>query len=70
MELENERIFEKRKEKFLNIGKRKTFTIFSTKGKWIAKDNFFVFTKKILFKFKKEFTIGALLILVGIIFLI
>jgi acetyl-CoA carboxylase carboxyl transferase subunit alpha len=65
-----EEIFERRKEKFLNIGKQKTFTIFSTKGKWIEKDNFFVFIKKILFKFKKELTIGALLILVGIIFLI
>ena len=65
-----EEIFERRKEKFLNIGKQKTFTIFSTKGKWIEKDNFFVFIKKILFKFKKELTIGALLILVGIVFLI
>ena len=63
-------IFEKRKEKFLNIGKQKTFTIFSTKGKWSAKDNFFVFVKEILFKFKKELIIVGLLILVGIVFLI
>ena len=62
-------IFEQRKEKFLNIGKRKAFTIFSKKRDWIVKDNFFVFVKKFLFTFKKELLIGVLLILAGIIFL-
>ena len=62
-------IFEQRKEKFLNIGKRKAFTIFSKERDWIVKDNFFVFVKNFLFTFKKELLIGVLLILAGIIFL-
>ena len=65
-----EEIFEQRKEKFLSIGKRKAFTIFSKESDWIAKDNFFVFVKEILFKFKKELIIVVLLILVGIVFFI
>ena len=69
-EYTREEIFEQRKEKFLSIGKRKAFTIFSKESDWVAKDNFFVFVKEILFKFKKELIIGMLLILVGIVFLI
>ena len=65
-----EEIFEQRKEKFLSIGKRKAFTIFSKESDWIAKDNFFVFVKGILFKFKKELIIVVLLILAGIVFFI
>jgi len=65
-----EEIFEQRKEKFLSIGKRKAFTIFSKESDWIAKDNFFVFVKEILFKFKKELIIVVLLILAGIVFFI
>jgi len=65
-----EQILEQRKEKFLNIGKRKTFTVFSKESDWAAKDNFFVFFKEILFKYKKKLVIGVLLILAGIIFLI
>ena len=38
-------IFAQRKEKFLNIGKRKAFTIFSKERDLIVKDNFFVFVK-------------------------
>ena len=65
-----EEIFEQRKEKFLSIGKRKAFTIFSKESDWIAKDNFFVFVKEILFKFKKELIIVVILILAGIVFFI
>ena len=65
-----EEIFEQRKEKFLSIGKRKAFTIFSKESDWIAKDNFFVFVKEILFKFKKKLIIVVLLILAGIVFFI
>ena len=65
-----EEILEQRKEKFLSIGKRKTFTVFSKESDWVAKDNFFVFFKEILFKYKKKLVIGVLLILAGIIFLI
>ena len=61
-------IFEQRKKKFLNIGRQKMFKIFSKERDWIAKDNFFVFVKEALFKFKKELLIVFLLILVGIIF--
>ena len=63
-------IFEQRKEKFLKIGKQKTFKVFSAKGKWITKNSFFTFFKKILSKFKKELIIGIILALVGIVFLI
>jgi len=46
-EYTREEIFEQRKEKFLSIGKRKSFTIFSKESDWVAKDNFFVFVKEI-----------------------
>ena len=63
-------IFQQRKEKFLSIGRQRAFKIFSKERDWIVKDNFFVFAKEILFKFKKELLISVLLILMGIIFLI
>ena len=62
-------IFQQRKEKFFSIGRQRAFTIFSKERDWIVKDNFFVFAKEILFKFKKELLIGVLLIFMGIIFL-
>ena len=65
-----EEILEQRKEKFLSIGKRKTFTVFSKESGLVAKDNFYVFFKEIPFKYKKKLVIGVLLILAGIIFLI
>jgi len=65
-----EKILEQRKEKFLSIGKQKTFTIFSKEREWITKDDFFVSAKKILFKYQKELIIGTFIILTGIIFLI
>ena len=65
-----EEILEQRKEKFLNIGQQRTFTIFSKKRDWIVKDDFFVSVKEILFKYKKELIIGVLIILTGIVFLI
>ena len=65
-----EEILEQRKEKFLNIGQQRTFTIFSKKPNWIVKDDFFVSVKEILFKYKKELIIGVLIILTGIVFLI
>ena len=63
-------ILEQRKEKFLNIGQQKSFTIFSKKHDWNIKDNFISSVKEILFKYKKEVTIGFFVILAGIIFLI
>ena len=64
-----EEIFVQRKEKFLNIGKQKTFTVFSKEAAWISKSNFFEFIKKILFKFKKELIIASL-IFAAVLFLI
>ena len=65
-----EEILEQRKEKFLNIGQQRTFTIFSKKRDWIVKDDFFISVKEILFKHKKELIIGVFIILTGIVFLI
>ena len=62
-------ILEKRKEKFLNIGQQRTFTIFSKKRDWIAKDDFFVSAKEILFKHKTKIIIGVFIILAVIVFL-
>ena len=65
-----EEIFEQRQEKFLSIGKQKTFTVFSRETTWIKESNFFVSIEKILFKFKKELIIIALLVFTAILFLI
>ena len=64
-----EEIFEQRKKKFLNIGKEKTFISLSKGVSWIKKDDFFTFIKEILFKFKKEILIAALLIILISFFL-
>jgi len=61
-------IVEQRKEKFLNIGKQRSFITFSKENKWIPKSSFFITIKENLFKFKKKITIISLLILVAIIF--
>tara|TARA_B100000686_G_scaffold98034_1_gene104961 strand:+ start:716 stop:1813 length:1098 start_codon:yes stop_codon:yes gene_type:complete len=66
----SEEILEQRKKKFLDIGKGKTFTVFSKESDWIVKSNFFKLFKETLFKFKKELIIGFLLVLAGIVFLI
>ena len=63
-----EEILKQRKEKFLSIGKQKAFTVFSKESKWILGDNFFIFVKKILFKFYKELIIIFLLIFFLIFF--
>jgi acetyl-CoA carboxylase carboxyl transferase subunit alpha len=64
-----EEIYEKRKEKFLNIGKQKAFTVFSNNNYWMKKENFFGLVKKNLFKFKKTFIVAAVIILL-LLFLI
>ena len=56
-----EEICEQRKDKFLNVGKNKTFTVFSNNKEWIKKGNFLSFSKNILIKFKKEILIGIIL---------
>ena len=65
-----EEIFEQRQEKFLSIGKQKTFTVFSRETSWIKESNFFASIEKILFKFKKKLIIIALLVFTAILFLI
>ena len=64
-----EEIFEQRKKKFLSIGKEKTFRVFPRGANWIRKDNFFTSIKQILYRFKKEFIIVALLVLMVFLFL-
>ena len=56
-----EEILKQRKNKFLNIGKEKSFKVFSNKKDWILKKN--IFKPKLLL-------ISATIILVGILFLI
>ena len=53
-----EEIIKQRREKFLNIGKEKTLTVFSKKSNWILRNNFF----NIIKKFKKELIVIVLLI--------
>ena len=64
-----EEIFEQRKEKFLSIGKQKSFQVFSGQANWFIKDNFSKAVKEFLLKFKKELIIIALLIFTVILFL-
>ena len=68
-EYSREEIYQKRKEKFLSIGKQKTFKTFSDKAHWIKKDNIFLFFKKNLFKYKKILIIVIALIFVGLLYL-
>ena len=71
-EYSREEIYQKRKEKFLSIGKQKTFKTFKTfsdKTHWIKKDNIFLFFKKNLFKYKKILIIVIALIFVGLLYL-
>ena len=65
-----EEIFEERKEKFLNIGKQKSFKVFSYEADWIKKENIFGNIKDILSKFKKELIIVSLLIFAAFLYFI
>jgi acetyl-CoA carboxylase carboxyl transferase subunit alpha len=62
-------IIEQRKEKFLSIGKQKSFVRFSRDNKWISKSNFLLLIKGNLFKFKKQIIVVSLLILAAIIYI-
>jgi acetyl-CoA carboxylase carboxyl transferase subunit alpha len=63
-------IFEQRKEKFLNIGKQKSFNVFSNQFDWIKEDSFFASIKQFIFKFKKGLFIIISLTIIGLLFLI
>jgi len=67
-----EEIFAKRKEKFLKIGKQKSFKSikdFSGKTYLIKKENIYAFFKKYLFKYKISFLIVIALIFIGFLYL-
>jgi len=64
-----EEIFNQRKDKFLKIGKHKSFTVFSDREGWIKKENFLIFAKNALSKFKKEIIIGIILFVVILFFI-
>ncbi len=64
-----EEIFEQRKEKFLSIGKQKSFKLFSDHTRWIKRDNFIAHAREMLFKFKKELIIAIELVFTMLLFL-
>jgi acetyl-CoA carboxylase carboxyl transferase subunit alpha len=64
-----EEIFEQRKQKFLSIGKEKTFSVFSSGVDFIKKENFFRSLKEAIFKFKKEIIIISTLAIIFLLFL-
>jgi len=65
-----DQILEQRKDKFLNIGKKKPFTVFSQDTSWIKKDTFFVFIKKIFSDYKKTLIITFLIFAVVLFFIL
>jgi len=65
-----EEIFEQRKEKFLKIGTKKSFSVFSKRGiNLLKKDNFITLIKENFFKYKNKLIIIFTLIL-GLYFLL
>ena len=65
-----EEIFEQRKEKFLKIGTKKSFSVFSKRGvNLLKKDNFITLIKENFFKYKNKLIIIFILIL-GLYFLL
>ena len=64
-----EQILEQRREKFLNIGKQRSFRVFSGEKNWIVKHNFFKTVLGVFFKFKKEIGILIFLIVITMLFL-
>ena len=64
-----EEIFEKRKEKFLSIGKQKPFKVFSGRSYWVKKQNVFTLFKENFLKYKKSAILVIGLILIGFLYL-
>ena len=68
--LAGEEILEQRKQKFLNIGKQKNFTIFSRdEGSLLERYSFLTLFKKIILKHKNVLIISFLLLFLAVIFL-
>ncbi len=61
-------IFKQRREKFLNIGKQKSFTAFYGKTDWIQKSGLFANFIKIFLRFKKELIITTILIFIALLY--
>ncbi len=61
-------IFKKRREKFLNIGKQKSFAAFSRKTEWIPKSGFIKNFMKLFLRFKKEFIITIIVIFLALLY--
>jgi len=64
-----DQIFEQRKEKFLNIGKQKAFTVFSKETGWIQKENLYDYAKQFFINYKKSIII-SFVIFVAIFYLL
>ena len=66
-----EEVFEQRKQKFLNIGKQKSFTSFpKSLSSLVEKDNLFKLFRLNFSEHKKKFIIFLVLLLVSILFLL
>ena len=63
-----EEIFEQRKEKFLNIGKYSSTSIFSSNSNWVQKSGFTALIKEVFYRFKKEIIIILALIIAIYVF--
>jgi len=61
-------IFKQRREKFLNIGKQKSFTTFYGKTDWIQKSGLFSNFIKTFLRFKKELIITIILIFIAFLY--
>jgi len=68
-EYSREEIVKKRKEKFLSIGKQKTYKVFPEGSYWRKKYNIIEFFKENLTKYKKSLIILIVFILVGFLYL-
>ncbi len=68
--LTRKEILDQRKNKFLEIGKQKAFSVFSKDREWISKDNFLLLFKKNLLRFKKELIVFFLALAVTLYFLL
>ena len=55
-------ILEQRKQKFLSIGKQKTFKVFSSEQEWITKYSFWSTAKQFFINYKKQIIIVSLVL--------
>jgi len=58
-----EQIFEERKEKFLEIGKQKTFTVFTKKSDWVKGNQFFDLIKTKIWTYKRVLLLLLLILI-------